>query len=172
MPDHETTGSKSGREVRRGPNPPKPYYDVDAETGCWNWNRGKMPTGYGTTRYNGHQTSAHRAYYAHYVEEIPAGMVVLHECDNPSCVNPEHLRMGTQRDNTIDRDWKGRNVPARGEGNGRHKLSDRAVLAIHELRRAGWIQRDIAEAFDVSQVQIHKILTGKQRPLPGAKFDG
>ena len=72
-------------------------------TNCWNW-EGTLNGEYGRI---GH-TYAHRLYYRRLVGEIPLGMQVNHHCDNPRCVNPEHLFLGTQRDNILDAMNKGR----------------------------------------------------------------
>ena len=78
--------------------------------GCWIWTAGKR----GNNGYGGFRVSkdsiklAHNISYELYIGEIPKGMKVLHKCDNPLCVNPNHLFLGTQLDNIKDRDMKGR----------------------------------------------------------------
>lgn len=86
--------------------------------GCWNWTaaiRGK--SGYGCIRYNKKIIDAHRMSYLLFRGEIPPGMCVLHKCDNRLCVNPEHLFLGTYKDNYDDAIKKGRIDPHA------HKLS-------------------------------------------------
>lgn len=100
---------RNGLKARR--RPPKPFsecYREDAN-GCWVWTRFLNEWGYG--HYWG--TGAHRWSYAHHKGLIPAGMLVMHECDNPACVNPDHLKLGTQADNMLDMSRKGR---ARAQG--------------------------------------------------------
>lgn len=77
---------------------------------CWIWNASQIPTGYGRFKSKTITNSgyAHRASWLIYNGEIPPGMCVLHKCDNPSCVNPKHLFLGTMTDNMRDRDNKGR----------------------------------------------------------------
>lgn len=77
---------------------------------CWIWKAGKRGNnGYGGFRVNSTSIRlAHNVSYELYVGEIPKGMKVLHKCDNPLCVNPNHLFLGTQLDNIKDRDMKGR----------------------------------------------------------------
>lgn len=85
------------------------------ENGCWLWigakckgtSKGAFYYGFFQDNYKMHY--AHRWIWAHEHGEIPPGLVVMHTCDNPLCVNPAHLRLGTQKDNIRDRDEKGRN---------------------------------------------------------------
>ena len=82
-------------------------YDV-MPTGCWEWNGAFRNDGYGTIKINGRQQGAHRYSYELYVEQIPDKMLVLHTCDNRSCVNPKHLFLGSSEDNAQDALSKGR----------------------------------------------------------------
>jgi DNA-directed RNA polymerase specialized sigma24 family protein len=90
------------------------------------------------------------------VGPIPAGRLVLHSCDNPPCVNPEHLRAGTQRDNR--RDAVIRRRTARGERNAAAKLTDAQFAAIPRRVAAGERQADIAREFGVSRQAIRQYL--------------
>ena len=87
-------------------------YAVDERTGCWKWTASRARGGYGqffTSAKDGREWHrAHRFSYIAYRGDIPKGMVVMHSCDNPRCVNPKHLRLGTQADNIKDREQKGR----------------------------------------------------------------
>ena len=82
------------------------------ESGCWIWTGARNPRGYGKMcigpRASVKYIDAHRLSYMLHIGEIPDGHVVMHTCDNPSCVNPAHLKLGTQKDNLADRDAKGR----------------------------------------------------------------
>lgn len=82
--------------------------------GCWVWMASVNTQGYGQFHYKGVPTAAHRFSYRWHRHEIPAGMCILHQCDNPSCVNPDHLFLGTRADNNADRKRKGRNSPRAG----------------------------------------------------------
>jgi len=80
---------------------------VDPATGCWNWLGTKNKSGYGkmTLRINTIRkySTSHREAYKHYIGNIPIGLYVLHKCDNPPCCNPDHLYVGNNSDNQIDR---------------------------------------------------------------------
>jgi len=93
--------------------------------------------------------------------EIPMGMVVCHHCDNPSCINPAHLFLGTQNDNVQDMIRKGRRAVSRGQKNGRSKLSDEQVREIRDAydgRRGA--QTVLARKYGVSCTQISGIVRG------------
>lgn len=83
-----------------------------APSGCWQFSGKPGSDGYGKLKIAGKTIRAHRAYYEQYVGPIPNGLWVLHRCDNPMCVNPEHLYAGTQLDNERDKDARGRRPPS------------------------------------------------------------
>jgi len=89
---------------------------------------------------------------------IPDGQCVLHHCDNPLCVNPDHLFDGTHADNVRDRD--GKNRQARGVQHGQSKLTDDDVRQIRRDSADGMTQREIAKKFGVSQRAIFFVLRG------------
>src|SRR3954471_18471885 len=84
--------------------------------GCWIWLRGCSGDGYGAARADGKSIRAHRLSWIAYRGAIPAGMHVLHQCDIPTCVNPDHLWLGTHADNMADRSRKGHIETRRGKG--------------------------------------------------------
>jgi hypothetical protein len=84
---------------------------IEKGEGCWLWTGAIGTKGYGRVQYRGQLWTASRAVYNEFVGPIPAGMWVLHRCDNPPCVNPAHLFLGTHTDNVRDAVAKGRHFP-------------------------------------------------------------
>lgn len=89
--------------------PPKPFWaHVHFGPGCWTWLASKKHDGYGKRKHNGKMTTAHRVSFEMEFGPIPDGLAVLHRCDNPPCVRPDHLFLGTQQENIADMVAKGR----------------------------------------------------------------
>jgi len=123
---------------------------------CWIWTGGLDGKGYGRAAIGGgKRRGAHRVSWMINVGEIPEGLYVCHTCDNPPCVNPEHLFLGTQFDNMADAREKRRNNY--GSRNGGAKLTDAQVLQIRADPR---IQRVIADEYGIGQAQVCRIKTG------------
>ena len=124
---------------------------------CWLFTGCVNNTGYCQIRHNGKTMLAHRVAYELITGEEPNG-VLLHTCDTPLCCNPEHLTVGTQRDNLQDMRNKGRGVNpphVPGEKCGMSKLTDTKV---EEIRSSDLTQRQLATIYGVSQPTIGKIL--------------
>ncbi len=102
---------------------------------CWVWTKHKFDSGYGRIMVSGHLWRAHRCSWLLHNGDIPDGMCVLHKCDNPICVNPGHLFLGTSPENTEDMVEKGRQ--AKGEGHWKARLTEEAVLEIRRTYRRG-----------------------------------
>ncbi len=152
------------------PSPPSerfwPKVDKRAPDDCWFWRGGIDAQGYGKffdpSRKS--RAKAHRISYEINVGPIPEGMDILHSCDNRACVNPAHLRPGTDRDNVADRVKRNRNGNHAGEANGNVKLSDEQVAEIRARYSGAWGEQSaLAREFGVGQPQIWRIVTGRQR---------
>lgn len=111
--------------------------------------------GYGQISVNSKMEMSHRVAYELYVGEIPEGLHILHSCDEPACVNPDHLRVGTQQENIDDRTNKDR--AAKGENNGRSKLTEADVLEIRAMYPAE-NKSAIARKYRVSPPTINQIV--------------
>lgn len=132
---------------------------------CWEWQRARVPKGYGTIRVDGEPTYAHRLSYLLGVGAIPEGLFVLHRCDNPRCINPQHLFVGTCKDNTMDSIAKGRasdpsTVVLRGEDNPQAKLRAVDIPSIRQRIAAGDSLKAIAATYNVSSSTIAGIKYG------------
>lgn len=75
---------------------------INKDNNCWEWQKFLTEHGYGRFRINTKKVLAHRASYEIFIEKIPKGLLVCHKCDNPRCINPEHLWVGTDKDNVRD----------------------------------------------------------------------
>lgn len=113
--------------------------------------------GYGYVWFRGKSRRAHRVAWERAHGPIPAGMCVLHRCDNPPCVNVEHLFLGTQLDNIADRDAKGRTVAPPS----RRKLSFGVVAELRAAHAAGATQQELANRYGVSRGNVSKIVNGR-----------
>jgi hypothetical protein len=133
------------------------------EKTCWNWQGARNNAGYGRISASGSPRLAHRvAWEAHNAEPIPDGMLVCHTCDNPSCVNPAHLFLGTVAENSADMVAKGRQFRPdnRGERAPLARLTPEQVVTIRQLYALGdCTQGYIADRFGVTQANIHSIVT-------------
>lgn len=129
---------------------------------CWEWIAYTHPKGYGQICHNGKPKRAHRVSWEIHYGEIPDGVCVLHRCDNPSCVNPEHLWLGTNLDNMRDMINKGRDVhesPQVGINHWNSKLDENKVIKIRKLystKKCRYI--DLAKMFGVHKVTIGDIV--------------
>lgn len=134
---------------------------VDRSGSCWLWIAGKRGDGYGAFQVEStRQISAHRYSYEIHHGQIPQGMVVMHSCDRPLCVNPAHLSVGTQAENAADSARKARRH--RGSHNSQAKLTEGQVISMRERYLAGGITHSrLADEFAVSHALVSAILTRK-----------
>lgn len=190
------------RRSRRGDIRDRFYsrYVVDSESGCWLWMGNKHKDGYGVicgkidgVRYvkAGVNMLAHRASWILHYGDIQDngeyhGTVVMHKCDNPSCVNPEHLMLGSQKDNVHDAISKRRNIPIRatniekarikkrtakakidqteifkGENNANAKLTEDDVRKIKKLMADGIKRMHICSMFKITKSALYAIHSGR-----------
>jgi DNA-binding MarR family transcriptional regulator len=130
------------------------------DDGCWLWLGHRDRGGYGSASYQGKTMGAHRVAYLTEVGPIPEGLWVLHKCDNPPCVRPDHLFLGTVADNNADAIAKGRQ--ARRRGNSHPSLTTLQVRAIRRIAERKLIPlSDLAAAVGVSRYIAERIVSGE-----------
>lgn len=150
---------------------------VQKTDGCWVWTGAKRNKGYGAFTYRVGdrliQGRAHRYSYELHKGAIPPGLWVLHKCDNPACVNPEHLFLGTSEDNIQDMVKKGRHVSGgthcgsdgewkRGEIHHAAKLTEDNVREMRRLHiEGGWSFSQLGKRFGVNTSAAYKIVKRK-----------
>lgn len=126
---------------------------------CWEWKAYRNKDGYGLFVVDGIRMLSHRFAWVYYYGDIPQGMKVLHECDNPPCCNPWHLFLGTQLDNTKDMISKGRHPTIRKE-----ILGVEDIILIKSLySKGGCSLRELACKFDVSAITIWRVVKGSRK---------
>ena len=123
--------------------------------GCWEWQGGRTPTGYGVFGMGNTVRGAHRVAWELIYGPIPTDRWILHHCDNPPCVNPQHLFLGDRSTNVRDMHAKGRRS-LRND-----KLTREQALEIRHMAVEGHFnQRDIGDMFGVTQCTVSRIKTG------------
>jgi len=128
--------------------------------GCWIWTAGKDGHGYGSFNFGSKVVSSHRFAYMIFKGTIKEGLLIRHICDNPSCVNPNHLLVGTHQDNTQDKLDRNRLNPAKGENNGQSILTELEVKEILYKLIDDIIVSVLAEQYNVCTGAIHAIANG------------
>lgn len=151
---HRNTVVDFWKKVDKGPH----------SKGCWIWTAGTNSDGYGSMKLGQRKQSSHRISYELANGPIPAGMDVLHHCDNRRCVNPEHLFLGTNLDNVRDRESKGRGGDHKGVHNGRTHIPDAVIESIRRRYAEGGVsQKYLAEVHGVSQPYVSEIVHFRTR---------
>lgn len=172
MPSNHT------KPVGRPPvDPVKRFWEkVDKSEDCWVWTASRDKDGYGGFSLRPRaRILAHRFSWTLHYGPIPDGMFVCHHCDNPPCVRPEHLFLGTHQDNVDDMFKKGRGKRATGESHGTHtrptsrpwgerhglhKITADEARAVRARVLMGEMQCTVAAAFGISQTQVSRIMRG------------
>ena len=139
--------------MKRGPKPRPFWPQATPEGDCLVWQGTRFGNGYGRT---GDGRGAHRVAYELTAGPIPAGMVVMHTCDNKPCVRPEHLRLGTPADNMADMARKGRSLS--GERSPHAKLT---AADAREIRASSETRAELARRYHVAESLIWAIVTGR-----------
>ena len=133
---------------------------IDNSSGCWNWPH-RNNQGYGRIWFSNRNNSAHRCAAVVFLGFNPSsGLCVLHRCDNPSCVNPAHLFVGTKADNNADRARKNRSADTFGSKNPNAYLTENDVAEILNKRRSGAFLTTLAREYGVSITHIWRITRG------------
>jgi len=136
------------------------YSNVQKTDSCWVYSKSIEGSGYGYICVNGKTIGAHRFSYLIHYGKIPHKMFVCHSCDNPSCVNPKHLFLGSHKDNMQDMVKKNRGSLKKGAHRPIAKLTETEVKEIFNLS-GDLSQRELAKKFSVSQGLISNILNHK-----------
>ncbi len=140
--------------------------ELDEKSGCLLWKKSVSKKGYGKIHLSNPTRfcRAHRISYEVFIGPIPKGMFVCHKCDNPRCINPDHLFLGTPKDNTADMIKKRRTnfLFKRGGKHERAKLTESNVVQIREMALCGYSQSEIAIKFNVMVGTVSRIIRRKR----------
>lgn len=140
------------------------FFDLPAGDGCWEWTRARDLAGYGQLRVGSRLERVHRLAWELTYGPIPAGLDVLHHCDNPPCRRPDHLFLGTAVENSQDMWNKGRHpiVSMAGSRNGNSRLTEPQVIELRQLwADGGQTKMALARRYGISHRLVRNILTGK-----------
>lgn len=127
---------------------------------CWIWIGQRDRDGYGRFWYNKKNKFAHRISYQWWRGPLYEEKVIMHKCDTPECVNPEHLSQGTIGDNNRDCIEKGRKNNFKGENNPKNKLTEYQVKRVKDFHTFGMSVTELSRTFNVSRKQIDNIIKG------------
>lgn len=124
-------------------------FEINSQTGCWEWVKAINDQGYGISWYGGKTISAHRLSYILHKGSIPEKRFIIHSCDNKKCINPDHLSIGTPAENSSDMVSKKRQ--AFGERVGTAKLTEEQVK---EIRISNLSSRKLSKLYNISKTNI------------------
>lgn len=134
---------------------------VRLSDGCWQWTGFCDKKGYGTISIGNKTQRAARVAYHNFIAPVPPELLTCHHCDNPRCVRPDHLFLGTRVDNAQDALLKGRYNAPKGEDHHGSKLISAQVMEIRELLSRSIPVKHIAQEYGVNPSTIHAIKSGK-----------
>ena len=133
----------------------------EPNTGCWLWTAGRSGgKRYGVMAFNGKPQLAHRISFILHKGKFPENLYVCHKCDVGLCVNPDHLFLGTQKDNMNDCQKKGRFPSVLGSKNPRARINEEQVLKIKELFAAGHSRSELSKKYNISKQSVNRLLRG------------
>ena len=133
--------------------------DIKNDNECWDYKGGKQHFGYGQFWFEGKTIGAHKFSYQLHHGSIPKDMCVCHSCDNPTCVNPKHLWLGTKGENNKDRSNKKRSADRKGELCPTVKLKEYQAIAIKYSNKKNFL---LAKQYNISQQTVCDIKKGKR----------
>lgn len=134
-------------------------YSIPTPNGCIEWDGNKNKNGYGMISISNKRHQITRLIYTMRIGPIPDNMFVCHRCDNPNCINPSHLFLGSALDNSTDMVQKGRQ--AKGNKNGNSKLDEEKVITIRSLHKNGYSLKEISRQFNISKANTSDIVNRK-----------
>jgi hypothetical protein len=144
-----------GWNVRRQSIDERFWSKVNKTETCWLWTASTDPRGYGHFVIHNRLEGAHRVAWILSNGSIPDNLWVLHRCDNPPCVNPAHLFLGTHQDNVADSTRKNRRAKPQGELHGHSTVTSEQVAHIRAAGRGDW--KKLHKQFGVSRSNFYKI---------------
>jgi hypothetical protein len=162
-------GVTAAHEANRGTGTPWQerfwlHVPEDRSHGCWEWRGTRRAGGYGRLMTTKPGTmAAHRASWIIHNGPIPHGMVICHRCDNPPCVNPAHLFLGTQIDNIADMVSKGRQRSLTGTAVATSKFSEEEIQRLRDMASTGLSFSAIARETGVSKAHVRRVVRGQSR---------
>ena len=127
---------------------------------CWEWKASKNKLKYGTFGFDNKIILAHRFVWILIYGNIPKNFCILHKCDNPSCCNPSHLFLGTNKDNVIDKVNKDRQHHPKGTKNGQSRLTENQVIEIIKLSKTR-TSKEIINMMNVSKSSVYSIVENR-----------
>lgn len=157
QPDLSDEEQQAQQEAYRKKTVLRIYDKVSYVGDCWLWKGSLRPDGYGTIIYKQKHALAHRVAFTVFVSPIHNNLHVLHRCDNPACVNPYHLYLGTHQDNMKDRQVRQRGNQPKGSKRKNAKLTEEKVISIKADSRT---HKEIAQTYNVDETLISQVKRG------------